>query len=460
MSDLPAGWAETTVGDLGPDGDVGILTGPFGSNLGREDFRDTGVPVFTIGCLSEDGVKKSKLLYIDDAKASELATYRLREGDFLFSRMATVGRVGFVPKELEGSIFNYHLMRLRLNEGKIEPRYFFHFVRGASSVADYLESVNRGATRDGINTKLLAAMPVQLAPMQEQCRIVAKLDSLRARSGRARQELDHIPKLIERYKQAILAKAFSGELTKEWRKKNKANDWQPVLIENVADSIFDGPFGSHLKSDDYVNAGVRVIRLENIGHLAFRGDKETFISQEKYDQLRRHTLLPDDVIFSSFVDEEVRVCLFPGDLDTPAINKADCFCIRPNKKTCEPKWLAMRLASRSTYETLRDAVHGATRPRINLGTLKSFSFELPTLKEQREMVRRIEHAFAWLDMIANEHARAEHLLPKLDQAILAKAFRGELVPQDPNDEPASVLLDRIKADREGGTQPRRRAAKA
>jgi type I restriction enzyme S subunit len=61
--------------------------------------------------------------------------------------------------------------------------------------------------------------------------------------------------------------------------------------------------------------------------------------------------------------------------------------------------------------------------------------------------------------MATEHARADHLLPKLDQAILAKAFRGELVPQDPNDEPASMLLERIRAEREGGEQPRRRRAR-
>ena len=74
--------------------------------------------------------------------------------------------------------------------------------------------------------------------------------------------------------------------------------------------------------------------------------------------------------------------------------------------------------------------------------------------EQVEIVRRIDHAFAWLDKITTEQDRAQHLLPKLNQAILAKAFRGELVPQNTNDEPASVLLERIKADREVNNQTR------
>jgi type I restriction enzyme S subunit len=73
---------------------------------------------------------------------------------------------------------------------------------------------------------------------------------------------------------------------------------------------------------------------------------------------------------------------------------------------------------------------------------------LPSLDEQREIIRRIVIAFAWIDRLASETTSARKLIDHLDQAILVKAFRGELVPQDPNDEPASVLLERIRAERE------------
>jgi type I restriction enzyme S subunit len=69
------------------------------------------------------------------------------------------------------------------------------------------------------------------------------------------------------------------------------------------------------------------------------------------------------------------------------------------------------------------------------------------LPEQLEIVRRIEVAFSWIDRLAADATNARKLVDHLDQAVLAKAFRGELVPQDPNDEPASVLLERIKAER-------------
>jgi type I restriction enzyme S subunit len=87
---------------------------------------------------------------------------------------------------------------------------------------------------------------------------------------------------------------------------------------------------------------------------------------------------------------------------------------------------------------MKELVHGATRPRISLTQLKSYGFEIPSLLEQYEIVRRIETAFVWLDRITAEHANASRLLPKLDQAILSKAFRGELVPQDPNDKPLEL----------------------
>jgi type I restriction enzyme S subunit len=181
--------------------------------------------------------------------------------------------------------------------------------------------------------------------------------------------------------------------------------------------------------------------------LRFIEEKGSYISYEKYNGLKRHTLEPDDILFSSFIAGEIRVCLFPPNLSTPAINKADCFCIRTDRNICAPAFLVFRLASQSTFEGLKGDVHGATRPRISLSQLKKFEFDLPELAEQLEIARRIEAAFSWLDTILAEHQRATHLLPKLEAAILTKAFRGGLVPQNPDDEPASLLIDRLRIER-------------
>lgn len=167
-----------------------------------------------------------------------------------------------------------------------------------------------------------------------------------------------------------------------------------LRIAELADKVFDGPFGSNLKSSDYTASGTRVVRLENIGHRRFIAEKESFISNEKAEGLARHRLLPGDVLFSSFVEDAVRVCLFPAELPTPAINKADCFCIRVNTNLVLPEFVALQLASRSTFEVMRDLVHGATRPRVGLDALKNYNIEVPPLAEQRRIVARIEVLFA------------------------------------------------------------------
>jgi len=86
-------------------------------------------------------------------------------------------------------------------------------------------------------------------------------------------------------------------------------------------------------------------------------------------------------------------------------------------------------------------VTGSAQPKLTQAALNRVGIPLPSIAEQQEILRRIEIAFAWIDRVASETSSARKLIDHLDQAILARAFRGELVPQDPNDEPASVLLD-------------------
>ena len=106
LPELPEGWCWATVEQLGAIDEQAVLTGPFGSNLGRDDFVDTGVPVLTIGCLTEQGIVLDKAFYVSEEKAVELARYRVQQNDILFSRMASVGRADMVSADIEGSIIN------------------------------------------------------------------------------------------------------------------------------------------------------------------------------------------------------------------------------------------------------------------------------------------------------------------------------------------------------------------
>jgi type I restriction enzyme, S subunit len=284
---------------------------------------------------------------------------------------------------------------------------------------------------------------------------VAKLDKLLDKVDSCQKRLAKIPIFLKRFRQAVLAAACSGELTTDWREQSQScsesedldlpGGWNWQTVHNLVgpNGLFDGPFGSNLKTADYTGHGVRVIRLENIAHLKFLNEKKAFISEQKYQNLRKHTVREGDIIFSSFIDEEIRVCVLPP-LPTQAIAKADCFCLRPNRDSVDIRYLTLQLASPATYNRLLEKVHGATRPRINTTQLRDLIVPVCPPSEQHEIVRRVDELFSLADQVEARYAKAKQYVDSLKQSILAKAFRGELVPQDPNDEPASTMLERIR----------------
>ncbi|KTB55498.1 hypothetical protein AO066_11910 [Pseudomonas fluorescens] len=329
-------------------------------------------------------------------------------------------------------------------EGLIGKEYLYRLLQNEK--AAFIEK-GKGGAQPNISQSVIKAHEIGLPPLAEQTRIAAKLDELLAQVDTLKARIDGIPALLKRFRQSVLAAAISGRLTEDWHQAHAAEaEWKKTAIKSVCSAAFDGPFGSKLKSDDYESEGVRVVRLENIGHLVFFAEKETFISTVKFKQLAKNKLEPGDILFSSFVDEEIRVCQLPKTEET-FINKADCFCLRVDRTVAKPEFVLYALAAKQTYLQIKEAVHGATRPRINLGFLKGFEINLPSPTEQVEIIRRVEQLFAFLSQLEVRAQIAQTHIDGLTQSILAKAFRGELVPQDPNDEPASVLLERINAQR-------------
>jgi type I restriction enzyme, S subunit len=445
VSDVPTGWVETKIGAI-----ARIETGSTPPKKNASHYaRDI--------CFFKPGdLDSGRLLEFSEDMVSTTgaaAGRLLPPNTVLVTCIGNLGKSGITSAP---SICNQQINAI-LPTPVASPQFIYYWTR---TIGSWLEENSSATTISIINKGRFSEAPISIPPLPEQCRIVTKLDGLTGGTARACAELERIPKLIQKYREAILAAAIGGELTREWREAKALRGWHRTTVGNIAANVFDGPFGSNLKSIDYTESGVRVIRLENIGHLNFRDEKETFISLEKYESLRRHTLQVDDVLFSSFVSEEVRVCLFPAGQLAPAINKADSFCIRTDRSQCDPRFLAFRLACRSTFEDLKELVHGATRPRISLTQLKSYGLEIPSLLEQHEIIRRIETAFAWLDRVAAEHVNASRLLPKLDQAILAKALRGELVPQDPNDKPVELTVQPTAEGRGRRGRPTRQSAGA
>jgi len=404
----------------------------------------SGVPFITISAINTGALRLDEASRFVPQSYYETLTpvRRAQAGDVLYSVTGSIGIPALVELH-EKFVFQRHIALLRPAPEICDPRWLA-YILASPAMSEQARAIATGTAQLTIPLTGLRELRVPAVSLAEQRRIVAKLDALTARLARARAELYRVPVLADHLRDAALTTIRT------------ALESHPLAsVSSLASTMFDGPFGSNLKSADYTSAGARVVRLENIGHLNFIEEKRTYISLDKYAGLTRHTLQPGDILFSSFVDREVRVCQFPDLISGPAINKADCFVVRPDMSKCDGAFLTYMLAAPATYEVMKGAVHGATRPRIGLTQLKNYEINLPPIAIQKKIVVELSATFARADRLEAEAARARALLDRLEAAILAKAFRGELVPQDPNDEPASVLLDRIRAQRAAAPKPKR-----
>lgn len=193
----------------------GIQTGPFGAQLGSDDFIETGYPVITIGNVQYNGLRLDGLKFVSNEKAQQLHRYMAHTGDILFARMGTVGRCCVVPPEADGWIFNYHIIRVAPDHARVDPRYLHWIIQASPDIEVYLNENIRGATRQGVNTKIVSNLPCRVPILDEQRRIVASLDSLQGQiellSGLQTESGAELDALLP----SVLDRAFKGELVIE-----------------------------------------------------------------------------------------------------------------------------------------------------------------------------------------------------------------------------------------------------
>lgn len=314
---------------------------------------------------------------------------------------------------------------------------------------------------------------INVPPLAEQNRIVAAVEQLLARVNALRERLDRVPGLLKAFRQAVLAAACSGRLTEGWRAENfnqvKPKD-EGIPDENcrnlfpipefwiwtkVGEKTQNVQYGLSIKANDAKETGIPILRMGNIqdGTIDFTDLKyipadEKEISQfylEKGDLLFNRTNSPELVGKSAVFNSNEKMT-FASYLIRIKVNQNDLL----------PEYLNYWITSVWGREWARMVrTDGVSQSNINAMKIKEMLLPLPPLPEQHEIVRRVESLFALADRIEQRVALGKERADRLTQAILAKAFRGELVPTEAElariegreYEPASVLLERIRREK-------------
>jgi type I restriction enzyme S subunit len=491
---LPEGWVWTTLGEISTKPQYGWTT--------KAQHTDGTILLLRTTDISSGTIDWDSVPYCTELPEN-LADYLLQTDDIVISRAGSVG-VSYLLKDIpKQTVFASYLIRFHPLEG-IEAKYIAYYLQ-TSAYWNRIYEESSGIALANVNASKLETIEIPLPSSNEQARIVAAIEQQFARLDSAVASLKSAQAKIPQYRASLLKSAVEGELTREWRAAHPAEEsgadllkrilaerrarweqaqlakmhargempwndewkkaykepegpdvenlpalpegWCWATVEQLAaaeeNSITDGPFGSNLKTEHYKDRGPRVIRLQNIGDGFFR-DEKAFISQDHFAKLPKYEIFAGDLVIAALGENPPRSCIIP-DFVGLAIVKADCIRYKVSPHVLN-SYVNIVLNSEPTKRRTSAMLHGMGRPRLNLSEIKSIVLPLPPLAEQAQIVAEVE---AKLSEIAKMEEVIEHSLRRAElerQSILREAFAGRLVEQNPEDEPASVLLERIREE--------------
>ncbi len=333
----------------------------------------------------------------------------------------------------------------------LNGRYLFYSLK-RKEFLNYVDKISHGLNMPRLGTKQGQLAPFILSPLNEQICIANKLDSLLAKVEAAQTRLDKIPTLLKRFRQAVLAAATSGELTKEWREENNiVFEFNESTVSDIAKpekySLGIGPFGSNLKVDDYRDSGHPLVFVREIRARKFGGYKTRHVDSNKFHELKAHRVKPGNLLITKMGDPPGDVAIYPKNMPEAVIT-SDCIKLDVDCSKVLKMYVYYYVQSHSFRKAMNNITAGVAQQKVNLKRFRELSIYFPCKREQKQIVKQVESLFTLADKVEKQYQQARQRTDKLTQSLLAKAFKGELVPQDPNDEPAEKLLARIQAERE------------
>jgi restriction endonuclease S subunit/predicted ATPase len=441
-AETPEGWASCKIGEV-----TQIVSGGTPPSKDLTNFTtEGGIPWITPADLS--GYKD---IYISRGSRNlsekgfwACSATKIPQGSVLFSSRAPVGYVAIAANELTT---NQGFKSFVLPKD-LDSRFVYFYLKHIKPVA---EAMATGTTFKELSGSVAAQLPLLIAPSDEQRRIADKLDSLLARVNACRDRLDRVSPILKQFRQSVINAATSGELTKDWRRTLQENedrsnelpiDWQICILTEIAEVIDPNP--KH-RNPKYFQSGFPFLSTAQFGDIdgwdltqVKYVNEETVLEQEARCNFRNGSLA------FSRKGTIGKVRKLPTDIRFALL---DSVCVINPLDNQNSDYLKIALEAKFVQEQVDRLTRGVALKQVSVGDVRTLEIPLPSLDEQHEIIRRVRSLLAFLDICQahcqNTLTRVERLTP----VLLDKAFRGELVPQDPDDEPASALLKRIQAEK-------------
>ncbi len=288
-------------------------------------------------------------------------------GTVLLSSRAPIGKVAIAGTEM---YCNQGFKNLICSE-KIYNRYLYHFLKNKTA---YLNSLGRGATFKEISKSIVENIEIPLPSLEEQREIAAVLDKVSELIAKRRQQLDKLD-LLEK---ARFVEIFCNPI-------ENAN-WEFVNMADISTDMRTGPFGSALRHNEFVETGIFVLGIDNAVENRFTYNRMRYITEEKYEQLKRYTVRPGDVIIT-IMGTVGRSAVIPDNIPK-AINTKHLACLTINRSKAQPMFVCCAFQMHPEIrQQLTGQAKGAIMDGLNLTIIKKLSFKLPPLEIQNEFVK-------------------------------------------------------------------------
>lgn len=380
-------------------------------------------------------------------RQSKSTKNKFNKGDVLYGKLRPyLNKMLIAP---EDGYCSTEIVPLQVNKELVDNRFLFYWLKHPAFL-QYVNSVSHGINMPRLGTDAGKSAPFILAPLNEQKRIADKLDVLQNRLDECRERLERVPDLLRRLRQSLFAAAVTGELTEAWRRIHNPDEWQLKAVSELV-TIKNG---RAFPSTDYTKEGVKLLRPGNLhvsGRVDWQEHNTTRLPIQYSNEFPSYVLGEGELLMNltaqSLKDEFLgRVCL-KTDGEPALLNQRIC-AFYPKNDWDVRKYLFIYFKSPQFRDFVDTLDSGTLIKHMHSKQLLNHKLLLPTQEEQMEIISRVESLLNLIDSIEARIDEGLQQTSQLPSSILAKAFCGELVPQDPKDEPISELLKTVQGSQQ------------